>query len=248
MGKSLLDDNHDYLGSGLKLAAAIKKYGRANFEKTILENCESDNLDLREIYWIEELNACNDNIGYNISTGGTGGNHYWNSLDEEGKQKLRQLISESKLGVSINYTTMQRENVKKHLIQYHKNKTSDDYKKIREKTIKNYIVIKNCRILRMKGLTKFCKDQRIGLSGLTSIATGNRIYPDNGYYCFYDNDESDNEVLLKVAELEYKQHSRKQEWLKKIRSRPRYACEFCGEETTAGNLKRWHGENCRSKL
>lgn len=26
-----------------------------------------------------------------------------------------------------------------------------------------------------------------------------------------------------------------------------YSCEYCGIETTGGNLKRWHGENCKHK-
>ena len=28
---------------------------------------------------------------------------------------------------------------------------------------------------------------------------------------------------------------------------PRGICPYCGLETTLGNLKRWHGENCKMK-
>ncbi len=62
----------DYLGSGTLIKKAIKKYGRENFKKEILEYCETkEELNEREIYWIEKLNAIKE--GYNIATGGEGG-------------------------------------------------------------------------------------------------------------------------------------------------------------------------------
>lgn len=61
-----------YLGSGKALKSAIKKYGRENFKKEVLEVCTSlQHLDEREIFWIKELNAVE--LGYNIAEGGTGG-------------------------------------------------------------------------------------------------------------------------------------------------------------------------------
>lgn len=67
-------NNPKYLGSGLLLNHAIKKYGRENFIKEILEICETkDHLNKREIFWIKEYDSTNELIGYNISDGGTGG-------------------------------------------------------------------------------------------------------------------------------------------------------------------------------
>ena len=44
-------NNSNYYGSGTILLLAIKKYGKENFEKTILENCSNENeLNLKEIY------------------------------------------------------------------------------------------------------------------------------------------------------------------------------------------------------
>jgi group I intron endonuclease len=65
------NNNPDYLGSGLLLVKAIKKYGRENFVKVILEECLIEELSDREIYWIAELNAILN--GYNIAIGGKGG-------------------------------------------------------------------------------------------------------------------------------------------------------------------------------
>lgn len=67
-------DNPDYLGSGILLKRAILKYGRENFIKVIVERCENlQQLSEREKYWIEKEGAIK--IGYNISTGGAGGNN-----------------------------------------------------------------------------------------------------------------------------------------------------------------------------
>jgi group I intron endonuclease len=63
-----------YYGSGNLLKSAIKKYGKENFKKEIIEKC-SNNEELceREKYWIKKLDATNHEIGYNISKGGIGG-------------------------------------------------------------------------------------------------------------------------------------------------------------------------------
>lgn len=67
-------NNSSYLGSGLLLERAIKKYGKENFGKEILENCQSlDELNEKEKVWIKKLNSANSNIGYNITLGGSGG-------------------------------------------------------------------------------------------------------------------------------------------------------------------------------
>ena len=67
------DQNNDpsYLGSGKLFKQALKKYGRENFRKEVLEYCTEATLNEREIYWIEATNAIQE--GYNLATGGTGG-------------------------------------------------------------------------------------------------------------------------------------------------------------------------------
>ena len=64
-----------YLGSGKLLKQAIKKYGKENFSKIILEECKNaDELAEREKFYIEMYNAVNDDSFYNIHEGGNGGN------------------------------------------------------------------------------------------------------------------------------------------------------------------------------
>lgn len=67
-------NNSMYLGSGLILFKAIKKYGLNNFKKEILEYCKTKNqLNEQEKYWIKKCNSTDHKIGYNIAKGGNGG-------------------------------------------------------------------------------------------------------------------------------------------------------------------------------
>lgn len=78
------DFDRYYKGSGINLQKAIKKYGYENFETKIIEKCYSDEeLNEREIYWINYYNAVNDRSFYNIAEGGTGGNTYAGKTEEE---------------------------------------------------------------------------------------------------------------------------------------------------------------------
>ena len=74
----------DYLGSGKLLKQAIEKYGRENFEREIVCECEtSAELDALERNYIAEYNACADPLYYNLAEGGTGGNTRLGYTDEE---------------------------------------------------------------------------------------------------------------------------------------------------------------------
>ena len=65
----------EYLGSGVVLSKAIKKYGLENFSKEIIENCKTkEELNAREKFWINYFNAVNSDNFYNIAKGGDGGN------------------------------------------------------------------------------------------------------------------------------------------------------------------------------
>lgn len=96
----------DYLGSGILLNAAIKKYGKDNFIKEILESVTNiEELDIREIYWINELNATERNIGYNLTNGGTGGDTYSKNPNYDNiiiNLKKRRHTEETKKKISEN--------------------------------------------------------------------------------------------------------------------------------------------------
>lgn len=54
------------------LQRSWNKYGSDNFVFSIIEECEKENLDDREIYWIDYLHSCEYQYGYNSQLGGTG--------------------------------------------------------------------------------------------------------------------------------------------------------------------------------
>lgn len=87
-----------YLGSGEILKKAIKKYGRVHFLKQILEICYSkDELNQKEMQWIEFFDAVNNPEFYNITGGGTGGNTY-RFLGETKLAHIKQIKKEQTKG------------------------------------------------------------------------------------------------------------------------------------------------------
>lgn len=91
-------NKHNYLGSGVALKDAIKKYGKENFKKTILvDNVNSmGELNSLEKEYIKKYD-CFCPIGYNIDLGGKGnGNH---------SESTKNKISKTKKG---NYSEKQR--------------------------------------------------------------------------------------------------------------------------------------------
>lgn len=91
-----LNNNPNYLGSGLMLNNAIKKYGKENFKKETIEVCNSkEELNEREKFWIKELNSQDRKIGYNIADGGTGGKTWQNYTDPEMIKNTKEKRSKS---------------------------------------------------------------------------------------------------------------------------------------------------------
>jgi group I intron endonuclease len=84
-----------YIGSGKLLKEAIKKYGIENFERIILQECETfEELSDAEKFWIEKYNAVEDKNFYNLTSGGFGGNsdyvkEYWSNFSKEERKICR---------------------------------------------------------------------------------------------------------------------------------------------------------------
>lgn len=90
------------------LQRAYNKYKEYNFSWTVLEYCDEDKLDDREMYWIAYYDTCNN--GFNANEGG-GGNRGFIRLEESNKktsdslkknwansEKRRQELSRKMLG------------------------------------------------------------------------------------------------------------------------------------------------------
>ena len=114
VGKSIdLDErkkNYKYEGRRKKqhkLNNSINKYGWENHLFEIIEICEEENINDREIYWISFYNSVKE--GLNLMYGGQGGKQSQEVKDKKSKSMMgkkpsletRQKMSESKKGHSM---------------------------------------------------------------------------------------------------------------------------------------------------
>jgi group I intron endonuclease len=139
----------EYLGSGVDITKAIKKYGKDNFTRQILAEVDSYEL-MRELeeYWCEYFDVENNKLFYNRTNKGIGSPRGWIMTQEtrqtknlsqinkpkhtqEGKQKLR----EQRLG--IDYFG----NKGKKLKESHRKKAAENrYKPILQYTIEGTFI------------------------------------------------------------------------------------------------------------
>lgn len=82
--------------SDYPLYQSIRKYGLNNFDFTILEECNLENLDDKEIYWINFYDSYKN--GYNQTPGGDASNYY-SKLTLEQVNEIRELLLTSSLSM-----------------------------------------------------------------------------------------------------------------------------------------------------
>jgi len=164
IGKANKNDLN-YLGSGLKIVAAIKKYGRHSFTKEILEECCTNTVSRQEKYWIKFYNSTDDNTGYNISDGGEGGDHYWTTLSDDQKISHNRKISDSKKG---KHCKPHAEETKKK-IRDNQPKDTEWYRFRAEQKMRWFTVVDhlNNKVYFTKNLKQFCKEEQLNYNNIT---------------------------------------------------------------------------------
>lgn len=80
------------------LQNAYNKYGTGKFTIEIIDKCTKENLDEREMFWIDYYKSYDPKYGYNKTKGGTGGNSYVEVADKEYQKKIQTKLSASKKG------------------------------------------------------------------------------------------------------------------------------------------------------
>lgn len=158
--------NDNYLGSGLLIKKAIKKYGKENFKRENLEICESkkEAFEKQEKY-INKFKT-NKPRGYNISP--KGGHDVKNSMSKESVEKMRNSLkgrASHRKGLSLEEEYGDRaEDIRKKL----KNPKSEDHKKKMSKALKG-------RVPWNKGKTDiYSEDAKRKMSEKASLRTGEK--------------------------------------------------------------------------
>jgi group I intron endonuclease len=188
--------DESYYGSGKHIKYAVNKYGKDNFKREILEWCNSkDSLINREVYWIQQYDAMDASVGYNILPGGEGGytmcgKHHTDEVKlkignihrgekhtEEHNQKIRESVSKALKG-------------KKH---------SDEWKKHSSEALKG-------RKAWNKGLKmsdEFCEKNRKSHIGQKNTEQQNKIMSNlfsgvnNPFYGCHHTDETKQKISEK---------------------------------------------------
>jgi group I intron endonuclease len=189
-----------YYGSGDIIKRAIAKYGKENFRKEILEECDNSILDEREIWWIKELRA--RELGYNITEGGnTPPSRKGATLSDETKAKLsksrtgkgcgprddvwRRNISNGKKGVLFS------DEHKAHLSDKRRSRfITDATRQKTSATSKGHINIKKYRVtdpngkqyITERGLVCFCEEHNLTRPLMSKVAYGERDHH-KGWKC-----------------------------------------------------------------
>lgn len=185
--------NDDYFGSGKNIVAAINKYGKENFKKTILLESKC-----KQTAYAEEkrLIDTENPLSYNIHPGGHGGFEYINS----NKLHINKGPKRGKVNLTGNNRTEAQKNKDAKQSVFMKESFSVEMKNalrerqhilcspdIRQKAVdtisKRWLLTDpDGNTFEVKNLAAFCKKNNLNQSGLSQVSTG-KIKSHNGWLC-----------------------------------------------------------------
>jgi group I intron endonuclease len=210
-----IDDG--YFGSGIALKEAIKKYGRDNFYREILEFCETpEYLSEREKYWILNENSIIPN-GYNISLGGKGGDNFTMNPNKEEilhkmkeNRKPRKISDAERAEISSRMTGKKLKPHEKIRCEHCKDNISNaNYKRWHGERCK-----KNPDRISVELPRKWCEYCK-------EYKNPTEYSINHGIYC-----KENPQGLKRITQTK--------------------ECEYCNREISTPNYNKFHGENCRS--
>jgi hypothetical protein len=223
---SNIEDN--YLGSGLAIKMALKKYGKENFKREIIEFCNSyDELLEKEKTLVNE-DWILDDSNYNLKTGGQSSG----ILSEESRYKISETLKRRyDSGEIVSKRPFGVEPWNKGL----KDSYSEEYRnKISEG---------------LKGREPWNKGLKGAQEGWNK---GLKMAP------MTDEEKEKRSKTLKERWKTQKHHSigvepwnkglkgAQEAWNKGIEM-DKIECPHCGKMSDKGNAKRWHFDNCKMK-
>lgn len=87
---------HCFTKDNCAIHKAIQKYGEKNFSFEVLEECKQEELNDKEIYYINKYNSYTN--GYNMTLGGEGASHPIKLSDKEVLQ-IKKLLSQTEISM-----------------------------------------------------------------------------------------------------------------------------------------------------
>ena len=196
---------------------SINKYGEDNFTFETIDSANNlDELNDKEVYWINFYNSVSPN-GYNVTGGGQG-------KKMKTTKELSRIISEGLKNSEKWQETKNNEEYKikmeksfigwfrgKKFSQEHKEKIWQKNKErileFNKNTSKKWIVIdENNNITRIIGKEDYFNNLGMDTGVVSrmsqSLNQGNNRKRYNGYYCFIDNNESNETILSIISKLD----------------------------------------------
>jgi hypothetical protein len=224
--------NDGYIGSGTHFLRAVKKYGKHNFKREIIDFCSSyDELLEKERILVNE-DWIKDKSNYNLKTGGQNSG----ILSEESKKKISETLKEKYAsGELLPRTTAPYI-------------ATDEQKQQISNTLKNKYASGEL-ISKTIGKEPWNKGKKgLQIPWNKGISTGPMS----------DEEKEKRSITLKKYFEENEHPSKgKEPWNKgkknvqvawnKGLKQPQTECPYCNKIVDAGNGKRWHFENCKLK-
>jgi group I intron endonuclease len=230
-----------YLGSGTILKKAVKKYGKINFKRDILEFCLEENMNNRERYWIKFYDSTNHKIGYNITDGGEGTPGLFGAknpfFEKEHSDKTKAILREKMAGREESTCpycnkTMNINNAEQYHFDrcIHNPNISEDAIKMWKK---RYADLKRIRSV----ITKCPYCDKTGT-------------PTNMSRYHFENCEKapilTKETINRIQSRELAKENKRKRGLKKIKVKELIECPYCNfKSISASNMKKHHFDNCK---
>ncbi len=218
--------NDGYMGSGVILKKAIKKYGLNNFKKEILFEVSSE----EEMYTLEKelitKEIVNDKNNYNVTLGGVGG---FSHIDHSGdKNPMKDPKNSQKVAKKLK-----------------KIKNGKDHLRYREIAIQNLSIAHKNQIGRPRSEETKRKISKANTGKIKSDETKRKISDAT------KGRKDNNETKLKKS-LSHKKRIKENNIdmgiLSRGLKRKKIKCPHCGKECAANVAYRWHFDNCKKRI